>query len=440
MSKPIEIIPIENKMKEAVQKIPAPAPEIILENVQDKIKNRQTPANAFMLVAAAVCMLFVAYFVPLLMGGNAPLAVGGYLIPLQTTEFVIGHHDGIYQGLLIVSRNEGDEALYGLIDMYGEIVIPPEYSFILPFFLEGVTMATRHVYDELIFEAIDKENNPVIFEIDGERINFFMSVFMDGYATVTTGFNLDTPTFIINREGEVILREEDYAFLNIGNGLFLKSSAPFNIFPTNETTYLVTVDTYGNIVFDKGIWLTYFPSLFDPYTTFYSKIPLGNLSDITKYGIFNLTNNTFVTDEIISTPTAFSNGRAIVEMYTGEIVIIDHEGNRIAELSEIFYPAEAEIREYAWLNNGIAPLHFSCGKPPVIINSEGEIIAETNFDGIRMFSDENIAVFEKDGLFGYVDSHGRIIFPPEFDFATNLYNGVSFVRRGDNQYRFKIGA
>jgi hypothetical protein len=153
-------------------------------------------------------------------------------------------------------------------------------------------------------------------------------------------------------------------------------------------------------------------------------------------GIFCLQTNSFITEPIFYHLTPFSNGRALAQNLDGDVVIIDRTGTEISNVSQTVAPLEILLPTILPFGSGVAPIHFmGDGGPPIIISDNGDIITDTNFGVIRQFSDCGIAVFRQNARFGFINTQGEVLHSPTLSFATNVYQGVAFVRDGLNQYR-----
>ncbi len=48
---------------------------------------------------------------------------------------------------------------------------------------------------------------------------------------------------------------------------------------------------------------------------------------------------------------------------------------------------------------------------------------------------DNIALANKNGKYGYVDTKGNELFAPEYDEASNVYKNICFVKKDEQWFR-----
>ncbi|MCL2199398.1 MAG: WG repeat-containing protein [Defluviitaleaceae bacterium] len=455
-----------DKLNEAIKNITPPATEIILQGAYQKMQNRPSMiktiackfAKASLITAAAACMLLVAFFVPRMFEhyDTDPLGVAVWqLIPISDEYFTLDTSPENLQGILVVSngisrtetsptirvrengrivtQNPRNLRRYGAINMDGEVVIPIEFMSLFPIFGDGLTIATKE--EDGVFQQIyiDMEGNPFILDFNG-----LPSLFMDGYATVRVSdhYNGIFESFVINRQGEIAFKEEGIIIENLGNGLISKSCTAFHMWDGESERRAWVEDIYGNVLFEKDLLII--PTWLVPQqrttTTFYA-ITHGRW-DERYWGLFCLEANEIITDMDFLFPTVFRGNRAITWRVDGDIFVIDNKGNDIKNLTRFFYPKEICLMSFTGFTGDVVAVHFTDDTSPVIINLYGEIIAQTDFDFVSMFNNEGIAVFRKNGLYGYVNAQGEVLLPAEFEFASMMYDDVGFLRRNGQQYRF----
>jgi hypothetical protein len=469
----------ENLMKDAIEKIRTPNEEIILKNVRDGIENKKSFLKNFFVnfakagaVAIAVAtFIFAAYFIPRNLNENLNGYEGGIAanpseeipfvipeIPFEeitgelfpiSNEFVI-EMGVIREGLLGVANGfefiDLQQRRVGMINLDGELVIPLEFSTIHGFSPEGFAYADK-LNDDGSRQGfiIDTSGNIVLSEINGEPLDAWVNVYFgDGLATVQPRHDMETfsepPSFIINMDGEIIMQDDNLWYQYIGNGLFLVSTTSFFISdpenPRERDAWVI--DAQGRVVFDFLLVLFLDFEQRDLSVATYTTD--SDMYSAWRYGLFCLRTNSFITDEIFTGRIPrFSNDRAIAQMLNDDYVIIDLAGNVLANLSEMY--ASPHMPNFSiWpsdLGGGFASLSFT-RNGTIIINDSGELVAQTDFDLIQAFSDEGVAVFQQDMLFGYTDARGEIILPAEFDAATSIYNGVGFLHRDGQNYRFVL--
>jgi hypothetical protein len=303
--------------------------------------------------------------------------------------------------------------------------------------------------------------NVLFTEIDGREDFAQLSPPVGGYTSVRwRGAN--EPTFIVNRYGEIVMQEDGVWLDVIGNGLFSRSSFGERQFIRDKYDATV-VDINGNEVFPHNLILL--PQLDNPhffhhmafiggaydvdgYVAVYTFQPslytldLDNLvRQVHGYGIFCLRTNTFVTEPIFYSLTPFNNGKAIARTMENPdvVIIIDREGNEVANLTQNLYPLDINTNMIMPFGDGVTPIHFNSGGNPMIINDRGEVVSDTDFLTIHRFNDDGIALFSirvPGRRYGFVNARGEVILPPEFSFASSMYQNIAFVTRNRQQYRF----
>lgn len=140
-------------------------------------------------------------------------------------------------------------------------------------------------------------------------------------------------------------------------------------------------------------------------------------------------------DPIYQSISKFGDNRALVIDLDGSVYLIDSEGNKRANLSEVY--SNIDKNSLNVFSNGMVALNFSDDKTSIIIDIEGLVVSETNLKCI--FSYENgIALYMENGKYGYVDEVGNIVLEAIYDNATNCSNGIGFVNKDEQWYRFEL--
>lgn len=143
----------------------------------------------------------------------------------------------------------------------------------------------------------------------------------------------------------------------------------------------------------------------------------------------------FFNDPIYQLISKFVDNRALVVDLDGSVYLIDSKGNKRVNLSEVY--SNIDKNNLNVFSNGMVALNFSDDKTSIIIDTEGLIVSETNLK--RLFSYENgIALYMENGKYGYADEMGNIMLEAIYDNATNCSDGIGFVNKDEQWYRFEL--
>jgi len=334
---------------------------------------------------------------------------------IKEDGYAIESNAYIYDGMMrITNGKEGNEKRYGYMDILGKVAIEPIYLNTVSF-SEG--LAFVKVESEKGY-YINKEGDVLIEKVDGESLGFG-DLFRSGYAVVYSQAEINgVPDIkVINNKGEVLFSSEitEYVYSNIGNGYFEK-------FAPSDYKARKIVDFSEKIIYSNGASLIFPSSDGSGFYTF----------DYIVYGIVH--DNTF-NEPIFQSISKFGDNRALVVDLDGSAYLIDSEGNKKSNLSEV-YP-NIDKSNLNVFSNGIVALNFSDDQTSIIIDTEGLFVKDTDLNHI--FSYENgIALYMENGKYGYVDEVGNIILEALYDGATNCSDGIGFVRKEEQWYRFEL--
>ncbi len=313
-------------------------------------------------------------------------------------------------GLTLVNNGyEGTEKRYGCIDSKGNIVIPIEYK-IINKFNDNISFVM-----DLNNECKYINNVGVVIceEINGARI-ISGTNFDNGYANVT--LNYRKGSYIIDENGNVILEptSKSYNYTIAGN-------SAFNVFKNDA--YVCTVDATGKLI--KGLENPFYSDENFNIGFYYDEV-LG------LYGFINVKNYTKLSEPIIEKFSFFEYDTTLCTI-NGELLLINSSLDVIENLSLMYTGVDAYY--YKGFSEKIATLTFTDSSRTIIINNLGTLVADTDFDFIYDFYD-GLAVYEKDGKFGYIRVDGEVILPPEYDIVTGFANGTGFIQ--SEGYTYKV--
>ncbi len=355
----------------------------------------------------------------------------------------LDNDDDIYQ---IVDINEK----VGFIDSNGNIVVKPQYDY-------------AYQYGDII-DVSDKENEYDYF------VNFKGEVVLDSvngrkmYTAVGIDDDLEENYFIVslyNEDGSV--ENKNYIIDSKGN-IKYETEENYGISPflhVRGVCYVVSMDSNFNS-YDKVEFI-----MSDG-----SPVPE---SDVERYtDIFNnyMTNNKTFEDGTYfvaegKEERGFDRG-AIADKYTGELItgydfrqvtiemvgknfvvekfeedgnlslcIIDNKGNIIKNMEDVQgYNAINSLGDYFSLS-------FYIGKAS-IFDEKGNLVKETNYDGIYKEYDGTIKIVNENGedwddsTYGYLSEDLEEMLPPEYDQVTGIYNNTALVVKDNKLYRFDI--
>lgn len=321
----------------------------------------------------------------------------------------------IYDGMMrITNGKEGNEKRYGYMDNLGKIAIEPVY-FNTVSFSEGLAFVK---VDEEKGYYINKKGDVLIGKVDGENLGFG-DLFRNGYAVVYSQAEMNgvTDVIVINNKGEVLFSSAitKYVYTNIGHGYFEKFA------PSDYKTREI-VDSSGKTIYSNGASLIFPSSEGSGFYTF-------------DYKVYGIVHDKFFNDPIYQLISKFVDNRALVVDLDGSVYLIDSKGNKRVNLSEVY--SNIDKNNLNVFSNGMVALNFSDDKTSIIIDTEGLIVSETNLK--RLFSYENgIALYMENGKYGYADEMGNIMLEAIYDNATNCSDGIGFVNKDEQWYRFEL--
>ncbi len=64
------------------------------------------------------------------------------------------------------------------------------------------------------------------------------------------------------------------------------------------------------------------------------------------------------------------------------------------------------------------------------MDNQANVIIEPQFDSVRGFADNGLAMIEQNGKYGFINSNGKVVIPPQFDDAGNFANnGLAYIKQ-----------
>lgn len=315
--------------------------------------------------------------------------------------------DGLYQ-----IADEDGRIGYASLDK--GVIIEPQYL-LGTYFYDEVCMVADSNNKKML---INTEGDVVLDEIDGKAIEKTYD-FYDGLTYVKC-VN-DPGSYLIDNSGNILLSptENNYHYKPAGNGLV-------NVYNEYAGEFIKVVDTNGEDV--AGIYKEII-SIPDENIAFYRD------EDTNSYGLLNLE----TLDEITQPKYSDFFGNIVNEtiaVMTNDyenIILLDTKGKEKINLSEVYENMQMN-KIPVFDESGIYGLNFNDGRESILINTDGEIVEETDFDYIDTFY-EGKAVVIDNGKYGYIDTKGNVLVEPILEKASNFYNGESLVLKDGELYK-----
>lgn len=312
--------------------------------------------------------------------------------------------------ILVTNGETGQDERFGFLNKDGEVVIDIQYLYSMNFNdglakvqLESGYMAFIDEYGKQVINNVNQKN---IISCD---------IFKDGYASVVLEGENDK-SYVIDKSGNVILNPEQagYSYRNLGGGLFERSIG------NDYSKPRIIVKTDGSVLYDEQIKDIVFAE---------DKICYYSL-DLENYGIWDSEKDEKITPPLYSNVSRFSGGVAFVITNDGKAQIINEKGECIAELSKLYPTIDIESSK-TLISDSVCSIKFKDKQGICLIDSRGDIVAQTQYDYIGEFYD-GIAICEQNGKYGYVNSKGVETIKPQYDLATNVEDKIAFVSKDNS--------
>lgn len=314
------------------------------------------------------------------------------------------NEDNLFTNGLLAFRSDSSE-LMGYININGEYIIEPQYYSAYGFDADGLA---RVEADNGMYGLINTDGEYVI---EPKYRNIYGS--FDEYDMLYVGASEGGNGFIDREENWVI--ESKYISINefADNGLACMRK------PTDETyeTFLYGyIDREGNEVI---------PAQYEEAESFASN-GLAVVKKDSLYGYIDSTGKVVI-DPIFQQAESFGeNGLAYAQLSDDGVTgYIDATGEFSIIINEKDVYSCTAFNKY-----GIAIISVAGVRK--IINEQGQIISDTNFNYIGEFDENGIAVFvQNDYEYGYINKDGEIIIEPVYDSAETFCNGYARVTVDD---------
>lgn len=309
--------------------------------------------------------------------------------------------------ILVTNGKTGKDERFGFLDKDGKIVIDIQYPYAMNFNDEFAKVKLESGYMAFIY----KDGKQVIDKINGKNITS-ADVFIDGYASVVLEGE-DGKSYIIDKSGNVVLKHEQagYAYRNLGGGFFERTIG------NDYSKPMEIVKADGSILSDKDIKDIVFSDEEIGYYSF----------DLESYGIWDSEYGQKITEPLYSHISRFSDGVAFVITNDGKAQIINEKGECITDLSKLYSTIDIEKSKTS-IKDSVLSIKLTDKEGVCLLDTKGNVVKQTQYDSIGAFSDD-IAVCEKNGKYGYVNSNGEEIIKPQYDIATNVDDNIAFVSK-----------
>jgi len=328
---------------------------------------------------------------------------------------VIGINDGI---LRVKSKLESNS--YNYINKSLKLICESDVQSTLPFSedLAFVVDKNGNTY------YIDIEGEKKINDIDGLKIKFG-DIFRDGFAVVLVEGEFGN--YVIDKNGNIVLEptEISYAYHNLGQGIFERTINPNNNYP--DMKYEGIVDTNNVLIYEGNFHIHDFGN---PFSSIYTL-------DYSTFGLYHSTENKIITNMNYLSIGQFDEKVTIATNIQNEVLIIDSNGKTISNLSEKYENIDISSIANTAFSGDTVPLNFTDGKNAILMDSKGNLIVETEYEHIFNFYD-GIAIFNKNSLYGYIDTSGNVLIKPLYNQATEYSQGISYVKKDDKWFQLEF--
>lgn len=390
----------------------------------------------------------------------------------------------------VTSASEGriqfydENGYYGYMDYEGNVVIPAQYEYASPFSsgIAEVTTEKGQTY-------IDKEGNVVFYaedilnQFDLESSYPDIYAFHDGMARVST---YDSVGYI-NTKGEfVIPMNIYYNGYDFSDGVVevYDSNYVSSFIDTAGNVLFTPNPNYSYYGFSNGLAAVYdydngqygyvdktgelvIPTTLDEATSFVGDLAV--YKELGKYGVINR-DGKFLLHPVFKDLTITEDGYVIgydgvftvfldsnlkpmkrvvgdelYGVYDNVFIKSNYDGYVFEDLSGV---ALGTFDDYYYLGDHIFELmdgriamtddvkaaadedsnmEITVDYDYMFLNNKGEVVIDlSEYDSVRPFS-EGLAVVEKKGKFGYIDTEGNVVIPIKYIDADDFYGGTASV-------------
>jgi hypothetical protein len=343
-------------------------------------------------------------------------------------------------------------SLEGLIDKSGKVLIENQYNQISYIGLNRLA-ATDSLGDHMYNMKGKKLSKPSLGEIEA-----FDSI-------PVTKFNFSGATGVVNINGDILLLPQ-YYFVNITK---------------DKITYIdkgkknvITFDEYGNfveIIKNFGtIRITDTTSENFGYSFKQRKvirrkgdrygmtvlspieIPIsrsGNMISITNFFLFDSTinksyrsSNSLLDISLHSINTAFISPAISI---SGKMVMINRRGRTFSTLTYKTTEGKRQTKPFGSVgqfSEDLAPVNFANATENYKVKFESKLMKDRSFHSLQGVLDDNeIACQDEQGLWGYINTRGEVVIPPQYQKIQSFKNARAIVSVANWQYELidKVG-
>lgn len=308
--------------------------------------------------------------------------------------------------IVVMRKNPGGDALYGLADRYGRLVLPTEYQAIEPF-SEGLALAAK----DNRAGFVDQEGKiaiPLHYKAAGN--------FSEGYAWVSWVENGRTRVGFVDRNGkETSLPYLEASSLSDGLARVMELDDDGN-------------SKYGFVLKNGKTIVTPRYDAAESYCEGMALVMRKDAEGNEKYGFVDRSGRLAVPLEY-DAAESFSNGLALVMKKNVGWGFVNKSGEVVVPLR---YTGAASFSE------GLAPVvkRDAHGKKKYgFVNESGQLVVPLQFDHATGFSDGLAVVMtldeENKPKYGFLNKNGDIAVPMVYDSALLFSEGLALVMSKD---------
>ena len=354
------------------------------------------------------------------------------------------------EGAITVTNGEkGSDVRYGYINSKGQLIVEPKYK-TMGYFINGYSL------------LFDEGNNPHIIDKEGKDNfeNALAEINEKNYSLIGyTGFGLNNKAVLLMQDklNDGVYEGSDYAYVK---GV-LDASGELTFFPGKNFDYQEIADGKFGKFIDNFTQHGELLSLVDmngqeippnedgSYTI---KNYAGNLDWVIgksgKYGVRDSSTGEMVTPLEYRHPRKIEAGDKtryfatkndlLDGSYTLQDMILDENGQPLKNFLD-----EALIDEKYTLEGPFDNLNFPVNikyKKTDIVDIDGNLVLNTEWDKIKDIIGK-IGVYKLGSKYGFTDSVGKQITPPEYDHCEMVEENVGYAQKGEEFFivKFDVG-
>lgn len=326
----------------------------------------------------------------------------------------------------IISIRDNNQ-LKGYMDAEGNILCEPKYQWLT--YSDGM-LTLEEPSDSGVgkkyYQSLD--GDVTIDKVNGQDIAM-TNDFTDGYASVC----------LYNSDGEV---EENYKIIDKQGNVVLETEIPNTFYRRDEDGNFILRDS-------DEIFAVYKSDL-----TLMTEEELSQNENLDGDEIFYV-NGVYVVEEYGYNPVAIydkEKEQAITDysilvepIKVGDNYLVAKQGvneetaywciinDKYEEVSKL--DLEFDYTNTPIVVNDKIVLYYEDGRSPKVLDENGNVFKETKYDSIYSIGTENDIYFTIDGKTGMLDQDFNEVIPAEYDWMTEIVDGVGFAQKGEVLYK-----